>query len=178
MIPPVRGYIGIGSNLGDRLGRLAAGVRALDARDLRVAALSSVWETEPVGTDAPGWFINAVAAVDTSLPPGEVLRILLEIEAEAGRVRGRRNDPRALDLDLLWLGGLAVDEPGLNLPHPRMWDRRFVLAPLRELAPELADPVSGVTVAERLDRLPQRPSARRLGALDWLKGPTVYSRTL
>lgn len=157
---------------------MSEAVADLDRRGVRVRRVSSVWETEPVGTDAPEWFLNAVAEVETTRGPAEVLGILLAIEAEAGRVRGERNAPRELDLDLLWLGGLSVEEPGLSLPHPRMWDRRFVLAPLAELAPDLSDPRTGRTVADRLPRLPARPAARRLGALDWPKGEPVYSRTL
>jgi 2-amino-4-hydroxy-6-hydroxymethyldihydropteridine diphosphokinase len=161
----MRGYVALGSNLGDREGSLRAGLAGIRRRGLSLRALSSVWETEPVDSPEPLWFLNMVAEVETGLPPRRVLALLLEVEREVGRVRSVRNAPRALDLDLLLLGDLKVDEEGLTLPHPRMWARRFVLAPLHELAPELRDPVGGRTVAQALAALPPVPSARPLGPL-------------
>ena len=161
----MRGHVALGSNLGDREGSLRAGLEGMGRRGLPARALSSVWETEPVDSPEPLWFLNMVVEVETGLPPRSVLERLLEVEREVGRVRSVRNAPRALDLDLLLLGDLRVHEEGLILPHPRMWTRRFVLAPLHELAPQLRDPISGRSVAEALAALPPAPSARPRGPL-------------
>jgi len=161
----MRGYVALGSNLGDREGSLRAGLEGMGRRGLPTRALSSLWETEPVDTPDPRWFLNMVAEVDTGLPPRRFLELLLEVEREVGRVRTVRNAPRALDLDLLLLGDLRIEEAGLIVPHPRMWTRRFVLAPLAELAPALRDPVTGRTVEQALASLPATPAARPLGPL-------------
>lgn len=138
----------MGSNLGDRWANLRSGVRRLPGPGLEVAGLSSVWETAPVDGAGPDWFLNLVARIETVLEPRALLERLLGFERQAGRVRTRRNAPRVLDLDLLLLGTLECEEPGLTLPHPRLWDRRFVLAPLAELAPDLRNPRTGRTVVE------------------------------
>jgi len=161
----MRAFVALGSNLGDREGSLRAGLAGMRRRGLPARALSSVWETEPVDSPEPLWFLNMVAEVETDLPPRRVLELLLEVERDIGRVRTVRNAPRALDLDLLVLGDLRLEEEGLILPHPRMWTRRFVLAPLCELAPELRDPATGRTAAQALAALPEMPSARPVGAL-------------
>lgn len=153
-------YVAFGSNLGDRRAHLARGLAALSARGLRPVAVSSVHETEPVDAEG-GRFLNLVARIDTAMEPRALLDVLLGIEAESGRRRRDTGDgpslARRLDLDLLLAGELVVDEPGLVVPHPRMWERRFVLEPLAELAPELRDPRGGPTVAERLRRLGYNP---------------------
>ena len=161
----MRGFVALGSNLGDREGSLRAGLEGMARRGLSARALSSVWETEPVDSPEPLWFLNMVAEVETGFPARRVLELLLDVEREVGRVRTVRNAPRALDLDLLVLDELTLRAEGLVLPHPRMWARRFVLAPLAELAPELRDPVSGRTVAQALAALPDTPSARPVGRL-------------
>ena len=132
-------YVGLGANLGDREATIRAAVVALPG----VVSVSSLRETDPVGkTDQPK-FLNGVAALDTSLSPRELLDLLLSIERELGRERRERWGPRVIDLDLLLYGDEIVDEPGLNVPHPRLHERRFVLEPLAEIAPGLVIPGRG-----------------------------------
>lgn len=127
----MRAYLGLGSNLGDRRAHLRAAVAALPD----VTAVSPVYETEPVGgPDEQPPYLNLVVALDTDLSPRELLELGRALEAAAGRVRAERHGPRTLDVDVLVVGDLAVDEPDLTVPHPRMWERRFVLAPLADLA--------------------------------------------
>jgi 2-amino-4-hydroxy-6-hydroxymethyldihydropteridine diphosphokinase len=161
----VAGYVGLGSNLGEREAHLRAGFAGMIRRGLSPEAISSVWETEAVGTSEPAWFLNMVARIGTGLTPEDVLERLLEVEAEAGRVRTFRNAPRVLDLDLLLLGGHRREGESLVLPHPRMWERRFVLAPLEEIAPGLVHPASGRTVREALAALSDPHAVRKVGAL-------------
>jgi 2-amino-4-hydroxy-6-hydroxymethyldihydropteridine diphosphokinase len=131
----ITAYVALGSNLGDREAHLAHAVTALRATPgVEVEALSSVRETAPVGGPPQGAYLNAVVELRTQLTARALLERLLEIEAEAGRVRGpQRNAPRTLDLDLLLYGDEQIDEPGLVVPHPRMQQRGFVLEPLAEL---------------------------------------------
>lgn len=144
---PVRAYVGLGSNLGDPRAVLADAFEAL-ARlpETSVVERSSLYLTRPVDADGPD-FLNAVAALDTGLPPAALLQALHAIEADAGRERPYRHAPRTLDLDLLLYGDLRSDDPALVLPHPRMHLRAFVLAPLLELAPGLVHPVAGPLAA-------------------------------
>ncbi len=158
-------YIGLGTNLGDRRAHLRAGIDGLREAGLFPRAVSSVWETEPLGTDHPGWFLNMALAATNDRSPRELLELLLEVELRNGRRRSEPNGPRTLDLDLLLVGNLRIDEPGLRLPHPRMWRRRFVLEPLAEIAPDLINPESGRSVAEERRRLRDIASVRRLGEL-------------
>ena len=125
-----RAFLGLGSNLGDRKALLATAVD-------RLVAVSPLYETDPVGGPEQGAFLNLVVQLDTSLPARELLAVCAEREAAAERVREVRWGPRTLDVDVLWVDGEEVDEPDLVVPHPRMWERRFVLAPLRDLAPDL-----------------------------------------
>jgi 2-amino-4-hydroxy-6-hydroxymethyldihydropteridine diphosphokinase len=136
----VRAYVGIGTNLGDREANMRRSLALLE--ELGPVRASSVRETDPVGlTDQPR-FLNAVAEVDTELPPRELLERLLAIERMLGRDRaaGVRWGPRTIDLDLLLYGDETIDEPGLTVPHPRLAERRFVLEPLHELDPGLRLP--------------------------------------
>jgi 2-amino-4-hydroxy-6-hydroxymethyldihydropteridine diphosphokinase len=156
----MEGYVALGSNLGDREAHLRAGLDGMARSGIEPLECSSMWETEPVDSDELLVFLNMVARVRTDLSPLTVLERLLEIERVAGRVRGRRNEPRVLDLDLLLLGDLQVHDSRLVVPHPRMWTRRFVLAPLEELAPDLRNPATLMTVRETLQDLDERPWAR------------------
>lgn len=129
-----RAFLGLGSNLEDRLAHLRAAVAALDD----VVAVSPVYETDPVGgPDAQGPYLNLVVELDTAIDPWGLLEVCRRLEAAAGRLREVRWGPRTLDVDVLWVDGEIVDDPELQVPHPRMWNRRFVLAPLADLAPDL-----------------------------------------
>lgn len=159
-------YIGLGSNLGDREAYLRRGIEALPARGICPSALSGVWDSAPVDCRDPHRFLNMVARVETTHDAERLLGELLAIEREAGRVRRERNAPRTLDLDLLLVGDRCLRLPHLVVPHPRMWSRRFVLAPLAEVAPDLRDPASGRTVAElELELRREQPDVRRVGSL-------------
>ena len=160
------GYIGLGSNLGDRWGELRNGLTAMHDRGLELLDRSSVWETEPVDCPASLWFLNMAVRVRTDKQPLELLDLLLDIERSQGRVRGAPNVPRGLDLDLLMLDDLEWRDSRLRLPHPRMWERRFVLEPLAEIGPDLCDPATGTTVAEGRRRIRGRNIVRRLGRLE------------
>jgi 2-amino-4-hydroxy-6-hydroxymethyldihydropteridine diphosphokinase len=147
-------YVGLGSNLGDRRALLEEALRLLDADPaVSVTAVSALRETDPVGvTDQPR-FLNGVAALETTLGPRDLLERLLAVERELGRDRSvGRWGPRTVDLDLLLHGDAVVDEPGLTLPHPRLAERRFVLEPLHEVAPDLVLP-EGRSVAGLLGAL-------------------------
>ena len=148
---PTTAYVGLGSNLGDREATLR---RALDLLEghVRVSAVSSFRETDPVGvTDQPR-FVNAVAQIETHRSAPDLLAALLGVERELGRVRRERWGPRGIDLDLLLFGGETIDEPGLTVPHPHLHDRRFVLEPLAELDAGLVVPGRG-NVCDLLARL-------------------------
>ena len=133
-------YLALGSNLGDRVAQLQAAVDALVVTPgVGVVAVSNVYETDPVGGPEQGRFLNAVVALDTELSPRELLAIAQRLERDARRVRGERWGPRTLDVDVLLVGTTVVSDPDLVVPHPRMWERGFVLAPLHDVAPELVE---------------------------------------
>jgi 2-amino-4-hydroxy-6-hydroxymethyldihydropteridine diphosphokinase len=130
----VRAFLGLGSNLGDRETYLREAVGSLTG----VVAVSPVYETDPVGgPDGQGAYLNLVVELQTDLTPRALLGVCHRLESAAGRVREERWGPRTLDVDILWVDGGPIDEPDLQVPHPRMLDRRFVMAPLADLAPEL-----------------------------------------
>jgi 2-amino-4-hydroxy-6-hydroxymethyldihydropteridine diphosphokinase len=135
-----RAYLALGSNLGDRVAHLQFAVDALVAADrVSVVAVSRVYETEPVGGPAQDAYLNAVVALATDLAPEALLSLAQRIESDAHRVRTERWGPRTLDVDILVYDDLESADPDLTLPHPRMWERGFVLAPLRDVAPGLVD---------------------------------------
>lgn len=162
-----RAYVGLGANLGDAQGALAAALRALTALPAtRVVAVSSLYRTAPIDSSGPD-YLNAVAALDTGLEPEDVLQSLLDIEARHGRERPYRNAPRTLDLDLLLHGERQLHTPALTLPHPRLHERAFVLRPLLELAPALEAPGLG-PLAPYLDRVAdQRIERCEMPVLPW-----------
>ena len=138
----VRAYVGLGSNLGDREATLRRALELLDAEPgVRVVAISTLRETDPVGFLEQPRFLNGGCAIETELSPRGLLARLRSVERALGRRRdGPRFGPRTIDLDLLLHGGETVDEPGLQVPHPRLAERRFALEPLAELDPELMFP--------------------------------------
>ena len=149
-----RAYVGLGANLGPKEVTILRAVDLLGATEgIEVLELSRLRETEPVGVTEQPPFLNGAVALETSLPPRELLDVLLRVERELGRVRdGERWGPRTIDLDLLLYGDETVDEPGLSVPHPRLHERRFALEPLADLEPELAIPGLG-PVSEALSKL-------------------------
>jgi 2-amino-4-hydroxy-6-hydroxymethyldihydropteridine diphosphokinase len=154
-------YIALGSNLGNRAHALSSAISHMSKLG-RVVALSSIYETEPVGYHHQPAFLNAVVVMETQLEPLPLLRGLLAIERELGRDRshGPLKGPRTLDLDLLFMGDWIVAGEELSLPHPALAQRRFVLAPLAEIAPELRHPESNQTMAELLTLLPDEGENR------------------
>jgi 2-amino-4-hydroxy-6-hydroxymethyldihydropteridine diphosphokinase len=140
-------YVSIGTNLGDRGAQLDFAVRSLDELPTtRVAALSPIFETDPVGPLPQSAYLNAAVRIETALAPRALLDALLAIEQVAGRERGARNAARTLDLDLLLYGDRIVEEPGLIVPHPRLAERAFILEPLAALAPQLVHPQLGESI--------------------------------
>jgi 2-amino-4-hydroxy-6-hydroxymethyldihydropteridine diphosphokinase len=160
------GYLGLGSNVGDRQAHLRAAVEKLGEHGVEVDSVSSLYETEPVGEvlDQPD-FLNAVARIRTGLGPDELLDQCKAIEVEQGRMLGgQRHGPRPLDVDLLLLGDLELQTDRLTLPHPQVTTRRFVLEPLLELAPDLELP-DGTRLADSLAALGPGQRVERAGSL-------------
>jgi 2-amino-4-hydroxy-6-hydroxymethyldihydropteridine diphosphokinase len=149
---PVIAYIGLGSNIGDKKANCRAAIEHL-AEAGRINAVSSFYYTEPVGNREQEDFINAVAALETNHSPADLLSICLAIEDRLGRRRTVRWGPRTVDLDILLYGDLVVRRPDLIIPHPLMAARRFVLAPLVEIAPEVSHPVLNKTMFQLLSEL-------------------------
>jgi 2-amino-4-hydroxy-6-hydroxymethyldihydropteridine diphosphokinase len=147
-------YLGLGCNLGDRLGTLRRCVALLEAYG-SVERVSSVYETAPVGVTAQPMFLNCVAALVSDLTPRELTRRAHTIERELGRVARERWGPREIDVDLLLYDDTVVDEPDLIVPHPHLAERAFVLVPLAEIAPEALVPGTDATVSLLLSRLPR-----------------------
>lgn len=144
--------LGLGSNLGDRMRQLERALQALRAH-VYLEQLSSVYETQPVGVVDQPWFLNLVCRGTTRLRPRPLLEFLHEIESSLGRERGERFGPRVIDIDILAYDDQVIDEPDLELPHPRLEERRFVLEPLAEIDPGWRHPVSGKTAVELLESL-------------------------
>ncbi len=160
------GYLGLGSNVGDREAHLRAAVELLRERGVEVEAVSSTYETEPVGEvlDQPD-FLNAAIRIHTDLEPEELLDVCKEVEVARGRaLDAPRHSPRPLDVDLLLLGDFELATDRLTLPHPEVMSRRFVLVPLLELDPKLALP-DGVSLAKALDALGELGRVVRVGPL-------------
>ena len=156
-------YLLAGTNLGDRHANLDFARRSL-SRGGRIAKASSYFETEPVGFLDQPWFLNQALEFETTLLPLELLALCQEIESSSGRVRTFPNAPRTLDLDILLYDDAVITGKDLIIPHPRMTDRRFVLEPLAEIAPEFEHPVRRRTIRSLLEICPDRSLVRRAGS--------------
>jgi len=154
-------YIGLGSNVGDRAENLRDARERIEASGVRIRRSSHIFETEPRDLLAQPWFLNQVVEAETTLFPRQLLARVLRIEHEMGRQRTVPGGPRIIDLDILLFGNSIVHAPGLEVPHPRMGERRFVLEPLAELAPDLRLPQARRTVREMLANV-MNQAVRRL----------------
>ncbi|HEY3841369.1 MAG TPA: 2-amino-4-hydroxy-6-hydroxymethyldihydropteridine diphosphokinase [Bryobacteraceae bacterium] len=143
-------YLSLGSNVGDREAMLQAAIQALPAAGVTVARTSSLYETEPRDLPNQPWFLNLITECRTELFPAQLLGRLQKIERELGRKRTIAKGPRTIDIDIILYGNAIVRTTALEIPHPRFRERRFVLAPLKELVPDLRDPVTRRTVADLL----------------------------
>ncbi len=153
-------YLGLGSNLGDRAENLAQAIAGLATAGVHVVRRSSLYATEPVGAGPQHWFLNCVVEASTELMPRQLLRATQQVECDLGRRRSLRHAPRTVDIDILLYGASVVSLPDLEIPHPRIAERRFVLVPLREIAPSLRHPKLRRTIAELLAETCDRSEVR------------------
>ncbi|MGD0989652.1 MAG: 2-amino-4-hydroxy-6-hydroxymethyldihydropteridine diphosphokinase [Candidatus Sulfotelmatobacter sp.] len=155
-------YLSLGSNVGAREAQLQEAQRRLGAVG-RVASVSSYYETEPVGFTEQPWFLNCALALETNQTPLQLMRCVLGIEKEMGRERLQKNGPRTIDIDILLFGDRILNLAEVTIPHPAMHERRFVLEPMAEIAPEARHPMMNRTVRELLAALPQGQEVRKRG---------------
>jgi len=162
MAESITAYIGLGSNEGDRLRNLRLACVALSDCGMGILRASSVYETEPVDLREQSWFLNCVIQVETSFGPLRLLQKLAQIEQELGRKRRRPKGPRTIDLDILLYGNSIIQEEHLTVPHPELHRRRFVLLPLREIAPTLKLPLLDRTAEELAEELKSSSEVLRI----------------
>jgi 2-amino-4-hydroxy-6-hydroxymethyldihydropteridine diphosphokinase len=158
---PQLAYLSLGSNVGDRETQLRDAQTRLAAAG-RVVAVSSLYETEPVEFTEQPWFLNCAVALETSKTPQQLMAAILRIEEEMGRRRVQKKGPRSIDIDILLFDNVIVDSKELTIPHPAMHQRRFVLEPLVEIAPNILHPVLKKTIRELNDALPAGQTVRRM----------------
>ncbi len=153
---------GLGSNLGDRFAALGRAMELISEEAGEISAASSVWETEPWGFDADELFLNMVVVIRTTLDPARMMQLFRSIEGRMGRKRsgGGQYESRIIDLDILLWDNRVITLPGLEVPHPKLHSRRFVLEPLAEVVPEATHPVTGLTVTEMLELCDDRSDVR------------------
>ena len=154
-------YLSLGSNLGDRAANLARAVELLARGGVKALRQSSLYATEPVGFTAQPWFLNFVVEARTELMPRQLLRVVQQVERALGRRRAVEGGPRTIDVDILLYGSSVICAADIEVPHPRMIERRFVLVPLRELAPGLRHPQLGLTISELLASTQDTSQVRR-----------------
>lgn len=155
-------YLSLGSNLGDRAANLRLALEKLSELGT-VQAVSAFYETEPVGLSSQPWFLNCAAKLDTEKMPRQLISGILNLEQAMGRQRKQKNGPRIIDIDILLFGTSVIDTHSLTVPHPRLHERRFVLEPLTEIAPEVRHPVFKRSIRELREALPPGQTVRRLG---------------
>ena len=153
-------YLSLGSNIGNRLENLRAAIAALPAAGARVRRVSKIYETEPVDYLQQDWFLNCVVEAETQLAPADLLQHLRKIESNLGSAKAFVKGPRIIDLDILFYGDATINSPELQVPHPRMAQRKFVLVPLVEIAPNARHPITGQTAAEMLQSTTDRSDVR------------------
>jgi 2-amino-4-hydroxy-6-hydroxymethyldihydropteridine diphosphokinase len=156
-------YLSLGSNSGDRLENLARARERLAAADIRILRVSEVYETAPRDVPAQPWFLNQVIEAESALLPRQLLSRLQKIERDMGRKRTVAKGPRIIDIDIVLFGESVISMPDLEIPHPRMMERRFVLEPLAELAPKLRHPILNRSVREMLAKVADQQARRFSG---------------
>ena len=154
-------YLSLGSNIGDRAANLNSAIERLGVLGT-IEKISSFYETEPVEFTAQPWFLNIAVKLDTEKMPKQLLAGILDVEQQMGRRRTQKKGPRAIDIDILLFGNSIIDTKGLTVPHPAMHERRFVLEPLAEIAPEVRHPVFKRTLSELRDALPPGQAVRKV----------------
>jgi 2-amino-4-hydroxy-6-hydroxymethyldihydropteridine diphosphokinase len=153
-------YLSLGSNVGDRADNLKTAISGLATLG-KVTAVSSFYETEPVQFTAQPWFLNCAAALDTEKMPKQLMKAILDLEQQMGRRRLQNKGPRTIDIDILLFGNSVVETKDLTIPHPAMHERRFVLEPMSEIAPDVRHPVFKLTMRELRDALPSGQAVRK-----------------
>jgi 2-amino-4-hydroxy-6-hydroxymethyldihydropteridine diphosphokinase len=154
-------YLSLGSNLGDRAANLREAIQKL--ADLgNVVGVSSFYETEPVELTAQPWFLNCAVKLDTEKMPRQLISAILSVEQSMGRQRKQKKGPRTIDIDILLFGSSVIEIPSLTIPHPKLHERRFVLEPLAEIAPDARHPIFKRSMRELRDALPPGQTVKRL----------------
>jgi 2-amino-4-hydroxy-6-hydroxymethyldihydropteridine diphosphokinase len=154
-------YLSLGSNMGNRSANLENAISCLQSLG-RVVAVSSFYETEPVEVTSQPWFLNCAVKLDTEKMPKQLLKGILDLERDMGRKRTQHKGPRNIDIDILLFAHSIIETKGLTVPHPALHERRFVLEPLAEIAPEVRHPVFKKTIREMRDALPAGQSVRKM----------------
>lgn len=156
-------FLSLGSNIGDRLNAIKKAASLILAEErINPAGQGGYYETEPQGKKDQPWFLNTAMAIRTEMPPDVLLRFLKGVENELGRLKAEKDGPRVIDIDVIFYGGEKINAPGLIIPHARAAERRFVMAPLADIAPDFVHPSIGKTVKELLENIPEEGQTVRL----------------